>query len=149
MVQLFYYEHHGKCCRKILNHEGSPNKILLYPDEGWARSSPTSYWILKRPWWNRSACKITEVCGTTRNRGRGKIADLGHGTMCIKGRFKEKDDPDFKMYLTSHVSSADFRLGYSMTGTLERGNKKQGTLQLTHFAMLPRKDICIDGNNNK
>ncbi|XP_076315555.1 uncharacterized protein LOC143228115 [Tachypleus tridentatus] len=140
MVHLFYYEYHGKSCRKILNHEGSRNQILLYPDEGWARNAPMSFWVLKRPWWSRSACKITEICGTRRHSARGKIADLGLGTMCIKGRFKGNEEPDFKMYLTSHVTNADFRLGYSMTGTLERGNKKLGNLKFTHFAMLPRKD---------
>lgn len=54
------------------------------------------------------------------------------------------------MYLTTHVTSADFRQGYSMTGTLERGNKKKGgALHLTHFAMLKRKDYLKDDNNNK
>lgn len=53
------------------------------------------------------------------------------------------------MYLTTHVTSADFRQGYSMTGTLERGNKKKGGLHLTHFAMLKRKDYLKDDNNNK
>lgn len=55
----------------------------------------------------------------------------------------------FRMYLTTHVTSADFRQGYSMTGTLERGNKKKGSLHLTHFAMLKRKDYLKDDNNNK
>lgn len=140
MVQLFYYENYGKCCRKILNHEGSPNKIMLFPDEGWARNAPSAYWIVKRPWWSRSICKITEVSGTRRHATWGKITDLGKGTMYIKGKFKKSEEPDCKMYLTSHVSSSDFRMGYSMTGILERGNKKNGKLQFTHFAMIRRRD---------
>ncbi|GFQ85736.1 uncharacterized protein TNCT_599461 [Trichonephila clavata] len=149
MVQMFYYENHGQACRKILNHEGSPSKIFLFADEGYAKTAPTAHWILKRPWWSRTFCKITEITATRRISARAKIVDLGRGNMCIKGRFKEVEDPDFRMHLTTHVTSADFKQGYSMTGTLERGNKKKGDLHLTHFAMLKRKDYLKDDNNNK
>ncbi|KAH0564620.1 hypothetical protein KQX54_013163 [Cotesia glomerata] len=27
MVQMFYYENRGKCCRKLLRYNGYPNKI--------------------------------------------------------------------------------------------------------------------------
>lgn len=148
-MQLFYYESLGQNCRKILNHEGSPSKILLFADEGWARGAPNTHWVIKRPWWSRTVCKITEVSGTRRFTSRGKIADLGKGSMCIKGRFKGTDEPDFTMFLTTHVTSADFRQGYSMTGTVERGNKKTGSLQLTHFAMLKRKDYFKEDCGDK
>ncbi|GIY63352.1 hypothetical protein CDAR_272651 [Caerostris darwini] len=96
MVQMFYYENHGQACRKILNHEGSPSKIFLFADEGYAKTAPTAHWILKRPWWSKSFCKITEITATRRVSARAKILDLGKGNMCIKGRFKEVEDPDFK-----------------------------------------------------
>jgi len=39
-------------------------KVLLYPEEGWARSAVSSYWTLTPTWWNRSKCKVVEVTGT-------------------------------------------------------------------------------------
>ncbi|KAF7389821.1 hypothetical protein HZH68_011678 [Vespula germanica] len=45
-----------------------------------------------------------------------------------------------QLYLTSNVSSSDFNMGYSMTGTLERGCKKTNSFQMTHFAVIRRRD---------
>jgi hypothetical protein len=46
---------------------------------------------------------------------------------------------DFKLILTTDVTNADFQLGYCMTGTLERGDRKSGNMELTHYAMVKRK----------
>ncbi|XP_014678999.1 PREDICTED: uncharacterized protein LOC106818840 [Priapulus caudatus] len=141
MVQIFYYENHGKCCRKILNYVGTPSKVLLYPDEGYVSSHQNAYWLLKTPWWNRNRCKIVEVCGNRRTKTRAKVYDNGHGMMYIRGRFRGKtDEPDFLLCLTSKVSDEDFQLGYTMTGTLERGDVASGKFNLTHYAMIKRKD---------
>lgn len=96
MVQLFYYECQGQSCRKVLKHEGSPSKILLFADEGWARTAPNAHWILKRPWWSRSFCKVTEVTATRRATARAKIVDIAKGHVCIKGKFKDAEEPDFR-----------------------------------------------------
>jgi len=37
------------------------------------------------------------------------------------------------------VSNTDFQLGYCMTGTLERGDRKAGSMEMTHYAMVKRK----------
>ncbi|KAK9505341.1 hypothetical protein O3M35_009422 [Rhynocoris fuscipes] len=50
-------------CKKILK---KTNKVLLYPEEGWARSAASSYWTLTPCWWSRSACTVVEVAGTRR-----------------------------------------------------------------------------------
>lgn len=142
MVRLFYYESRGKCCLKFLNNEGFPNKILLFPDEGWAASATCAHWILKIPWWSKTRCKVVEINGTKRYSTRAKMIDTGKGTMWIKGHFKTGSDPDFQLFLTTHVSPSDFKLGYSMTGTLERGDRQRGRLQLTHYAMIKRKECC-------
>ena len=142
MVQLFYWESRGKNCRKILKYEGYPNKVMLFPYEGWARPASLSYWILKTPWWSRKRCKIVEVSGMKKTATKGKMKDMGNGTMCITGKFKSESatsDPDFKLQLTTNVSNTDFQLGYSMTGTLERGDRKKGKLEMTHYAMIKRK----------
>ncbi|EZA50057.1 hypothetical protein X777_11722 [Ooceraea biroi] len=72
---------------------------------------------------------------------QAKMVDTGTGTLYIIGSFKRMTtDPDFKLYLTSNVSSSDFNMGYSMTGTLERGCKKTNSFQMTHFAVIRRRD---------
>ena len=140
MVQLFYYENRGRCCRKILQYDGYPSKVLLFPYEGWARPALLSYWILKTPWWSRKKCKIIEVMGSKKVSTKGKMTDNGNGTMCITGKFKHlPENPDFKLNLTTNVSNTDFQMGYSITGTLERGDRKQGRMEMTHFAMIKRK----------
>lgn len=30
MVQMLYYENRGKCCKKLLRHNGYPNKVRVY-----------------------------------------------------------------------------------------------------------------------
>ncbi|XP_052815333.1 uncharacterized protein LOC128242278 [Mya arenaria] len=139
MVQLFYFETRGKCCKKILNHEGVPTKVHLFPYEGWAQSAMTSYWLLKTYWWSRSRVKITEVTGSQTHEVKGKIRCIKNGSIVISGKIKDKTNSDYRMYLTSNVDSADFQLGYCVTGTLERGRKKsEKGLSLTHYAMIKR-----------
>ncbi|XP_053987558.1 uncharacterized protein LOC128892131 isoform X2 [Hylaeus anthracinus] len=78
MVQMFYYENRGKCCKKLLRYNGYPNKVLLFPEEGWARSASSSYWTLTPFWWSRSRCKVVEVAGTrrgSRNAGSASRKD--------------------------------------------------------------------------
>lgn len=139
MVQLFYYESRGKCCKKVLKYEGYPTKVLLFPYEGWARPASMAYWILKTSWWNRRRCKIVEVRGTKKYTTKGKIHDFGTGVMTVTGKFKGETDPDFRLTLTSNVSNQDFQMGYSLTGTLEKGHKKSNRWEMTHFAMIKRK----------
>ncbi|GBP84740.1 hypothetical protein EVAR_64635_1 [Eumeta japonica] len=40
--------------------------VLLFPEEGWARSASSSHWTLQPCWWRRSRCKVVEVAGTRR-----------------------------------------------------------------------------------
>ncbi|XP_071652738.1 uncharacterized protein [Temnothorax longispinosus] len=100
MVQMFYYENHGKCCKKLLRYNGYPNKVLLFPEEGWARSASSSYWTLTPFWWSRSRCKVVEVAGTRRYSTQAKMVDTGTGTLYIIGSFKRMTtDPDFKVWI--------------------------------------------------
>ncbi|XP_058795787.1 uncharacterized protein LOC131666834 isoform X2 [Phymastichus coffea] len=97
MVQMFYYENRGKCCRKLLRYNGYSNKVLLFPEEGWARSASSSYWTLTPFWWSRSRCKVVEVAGTRRYSTQAKMVDTGTGTLYIIGSFKRMTtDADFK-----------------------------------------------------
>ena len=141
MVQLFYHEHRGKSCRKLLKHDGYPSKILLYPYEGWAHPCGVTYWMLKTPWWSKKRCKVIEVSGTQKFTGRGKMTNIGNGTMVISGKMKGNSSAGvhFKLQLTSCVSNEDFQMGYCMTGTLERGNGQNDGMELTHFAAIRRK----------
>ena len=140
MVQLFYWESRGQNTRKLLQAEGHPNQVLLFPYEGWARPSCHTYWILKPYWWNKKRCKVVQICGSTKTAGKGKMVDTGNGNLLVLGRLKNVTEcPDFRLTLSTDISNTDFQLGYSMTGTLERGYHNKGTLEFTHFAMIKRK----------
>ena len=142
MVQMFYYDCRGQNCHKVLRHEGFPSKVLLFPSEGWAQPAGSSHLSIKMPWWSRSRCEIVESCtaGKKCRTRSAKVVECRGGTMVVVGRFKgTPHNPDFKLVLTTNVSNADFQLGYSITGTLERGNRKEGKMQMTHFAMIKRK----------
>ncbi|XP_075210398.1 uncharacterized protein LOC142317736 [Lycorma delicatula] len=135
------------CClpfskrQETLPCRSRPSKVLLYPEEGWARSAASSYWTLASCWWCRSRCKVVEVAGTRRYSTKAKMIDSGAGNLYIIGSFKKMAvDPDFKLSLTTNVSVADFNMGYAMTGSLERGCKKENSFQMTHFAVIRRYD---------
>uniref|UniRef100_A0A182WEE3 Uncharacterized protein n=1 Tax=Anopheles minimus TaxID=112268 RepID=A0A182WEE3_9DIPT len=77
-----YFESRGKCCKKLLRYNGYPNKVgtlstptsdmnlnypsqvLLYPEEGWARSAASSYWTIAPCRWRRNRCIVEEVAGS-------------------------------------------------------------------------------------
>uniref|UniRef100_A0A336MSV1 CSON006572 protein n=1 Tax=Culicoides sonorensis TaxID=179676 RepID=A0A336MSV1_CULSO len=59
-----YFESRGKCCKKLLRYNGYPNKVLLYPEESWARSAASSYLILTPCRWRRNTCIVEEVAGS-------------------------------------------------------------------------------------
>ena len=81
-----------------------------------------------------------EVSGVHKHTAKAKVVkESRSGDMVITGKFKGSSEPDFKLILTTNVSNADFQLGYSMTGTLERGNRKEGIMEMTHYAMIKRK----------
>ncbi|KAI9553594.1 hypothetical protein GHT06_021515 [Daphnia sinensis] len=133
---------------KLLRHDGTPTKVLLYPEEGWARTATNAYWLLSIPWWNRNRCKVVEVAGTRRSTTQAKLIDAGdRRTVYVVGSFKNSSttsadlssEPQFKLALTSHITTADVNLGYLMTGTLERG-RHSDSLQPTHFAVLRKFD---------
>jgi len=140
MVQLFYYENRGKCAHRILRHDGRKCRVLLFPYEGWAQPASLSYWLIKTKWWCRSRCQVVELYGNRKSSTVAKMAaDNGTGGVCIVGKFNGSTQPDFKLSLSTNVNNADFQLGYSMTGTLERGCRKEGRMEMTHFAMIKRK----------
>lgn len=114
------------------------NDLLYF--SGWAQPALSSYWLLKTYWWSRSRVKITEVTGSKSHQVKGKVHCTKNGCVVISGKIKDKTNSDFRMYLTSNVDSSDFQLGYCVTGTLERGDKKSDKgLNLTHYAMIKRR----------
>merc|ERR1712241_1207576 len=75
--------------------------------------------------------------------GQAVMIDNGQqGVLWVRGTFNRKDkcmtNPYFKLTLTSHVSSEDFQLGYSMTGVVERSLSKYMNFQTTHLAFVRR-----------
>jgi len=139
MVQLFYYENRGRAARRILRHDstllggsgggwrrstttttmggsddGGGCRVLLYPDEGWARPAALSSWLLLPVWWSRSRCRVVELCGTRRATAVGKISApaAGNGNhVTVVGRFKE--DAAAATTTTVDGGGRDFKLTLS------------------------------------
>ncbi|CAG5094930.1 Protein of unknown function [Cotesia congregata] len=87
--------------------------VLLFPEEGWARSASSSYWTLTPFWWSRSRCKVVEVAGTRRYTTQAKMVDTGTGTLYIIGSFKRQTvDPDFKMTHFAVIRRRDYEKAY-------------------------------------
>ncbi|KAL1115719.1 hypothetical protein AAG570_006009, partial [Ranatra chinensis] len=125
-------------------------QVLLYPEEGWARSAASSYWTLAPCWWNKSRCKVVEIAGTRRYTTRAKLIESEKGNLYIIGSFhKSVPDPDFKLWLTSSVSPSDQNMGYYMTGSLDRGDRATtSTYQTTHFAVITRPATTATTSKN-
>merc|ERR1712223_2172559 len=85
---------------------------------------------------------VEEVMGTKRRSGLAKMIDNGKGVLWIRGKFKDNlPNPYFRLSLSSHVSSEDFQLGYSMSGHVARSFEKYISFQITHLAFVRRKDF--------
>ncbi|XP_027230046.1 uncharacterized protein [Penaeus vannamei] len=118
--------------------DSPPMKVWLYPEEGWARASCNSHWLLKTPWWSRRHCYVLEVEGTKRHKTVARVMPAREGEVVVEGTFRGIPDPDFRLVLTSSLTPADQRRGYHMTGSLERGDRKTGLWQTTHLAVTKR-----------
>ncbi|XP_036231006.2 uncharacterized protein [Bactrocera oleae] len=89
--QEIYFESRGKSCKKLLKFNGYSNKILLYPEEGWARTASSSYWTITPCWWQPNRCRIEEFTGTQRQSTKAKMMPLEQkGSLLIAGHFRSK-----------------------------------------------------------
>ncbi|XP_068145898.1 uncharacterized protein [Drosophila tropicalis] len=87
--QEIYFESRGKSCKKLLKFNGNSNKILLYPEEGWARTASSSYWTITPCWWQPNRCRIVECSGTQRQATRARMVPLEQqGSLLIAGHFR-------------------------------------------------------------
>ncbi|XP_065368740.1 sericin-2 [Calliphora vicina] len=90
--QEIYFESRGKSCKKLLKFNGNSNKILLYPEEGWARTASSSYWTITPCWWQPNRCRIEEFAGTQRQVTKAKMVPLEQkGSLLIVGHFRSKN----------------------------------------------------------
>ncbi|KAK3885472.1 hypothetical protein Pcinc_010315, partial [Petrolisthes cinctipes] len=94
-----------------------------------------SHLLLKTPWVVRRHCHVLHVEGTRRHKTVGRVVVAREGEVVVEGSFRGVAEGDFRLVLTSALTPADLRRGYLMTGSLERGNRKQGTWQTTHLAV--------------
>ncbi|XP_055372643.1 homeobox protein 2 [Condylostylus longicornis] len=148
--QEIYFESRGKSCKKLLKFNGYSNKILLYPEESWARSAASSYWTIKPSWWQPNRCKVTEITGSQRYSTKAKMLCIEKGSLLVMGSFKKKlGDSDFKLYLSSNITMEDYNMGYCLTGWVERRCSQTNTFQMTHFAVIKRQwPPSINSNTN-
>lgn len=67
---------------------GGP-QILLYPEEGWARTASSSYWTITPCWWQPNRCRIVECAGTQRQATKARMLPMEQqGSLLIAGHFR-------------------------------------------------------------
>lgn len=130
-------------CNTILNGtKCSSAKVLLYPEEEWAKNARTVQWTLKiNRWWKRYCTVVESSLGGSRTHSAvGRISQNRDGTLTITGRFKRSENPDFKLHLSARISQSDVQNGYLMTGALQQGDLKRNKgMEITHFAVIPKR----------
>lgn len=89
-------------------------------------------------WWDRYCTVIEQRAGRTITAA-ARIKHNHDGTLTVRGCFKRRTDPDFRLHLSAIIDQNDFERGYLMTGALQLGDLKwNGELKITHFAAMPR-----------
>ncbi|XP_017872686.1 PREDICTED: uncharacterized protein LOC108620291, partial [Drosophila arizonae] len=64
-------------------------QILLYPEEGWARTASSSYWTITPCWWQPNRCRIVECAGTQRQATKARMLPMDQqGSLLIAGHFR-------------------------------------------------------------
>lgn len=133
-------------------------QILLYPEEGWARTASSSYWTITPCKWQPNRCHIEEFSGTQRQITKAKILPLeSKELLLIAGHFLNKNrgstaspsKDEFKLYLNSNISMEDYNMGYCLTGFVERRCQQTNDFQMTHFAVIKRQWPSISSTTGK
>nr|CAD7258735.1 unnamed protein product [Timema shepardi] len=75
-------------------------RVLLFPEEGWARSASSSYWTLTPSWWSSSRCQVVEVAGT-RSPLEPSPGDFGYHIITEKSLWIPTILMSFYFHLTS------------------------------------------------
>ncbi|XP_061399910.1 uncharacterized protein LOC133335616 [Musca vetustissima] len=121
--QEIYFESRGKSCKKLLKFNGNSNKILLYPEEGWARTASSSYWTITPCWWQPNRCRIEEFAGTQRRVTKAKMVSLEQkGSLLIVGHFRSKDSSS-----SSAASNSGALSTYSTTSSTSSSGRSPST----------------------
>ncbi|CAH8633204.1 unnamed protein product [Heterobilharzia americana] len=148
MVQLLYYESRGVSCSYLLRNGMTKLVVKLEACENWPYPSSESQWLLIFNRFIRNWCKVIQIT----SGGTKRYETIGHatftkleGTMFVTGKFKgdmaakQQRMPDFCLFLTTNILDNDFYRGYLLTGMLERGNRKEGIWESTHYAYVKRQ----------
>ncbi|CAH8639804.1 unnamed protein product [Schistosoma bovis] len=148
MVQLFYYENRGIPCSHLLRNGMKKIIVQLEACENWPYPSSESKWLLIFNRFLRNWCKVIQMT----SGGTKRYETIGHvtftkleGSMFITGKFKQDSAgkqqkmPHFCLFLTTNIIDADFYRGYLLTGMVERGNRKLGIWESTHYAYVKRE----------
>ncbi|CAH8676111.1 hypothetical protein MS3_00004226 [Schistosoma haematobium] len=148
MVQLFYYENRGIPCSHLLRNGMKKIIVQLEACENWPYPSSESKWLLIFNRFLRNWCKVIQMT----SGGTKRYETIGHvtftkleGSMFITGKFKQDSAgkqqkmQHFCLFLTTNITDADFYRGYLLTGMVERGNRKLGIWESTHYAYVKRE----------
>ncbi|XP_020715561.1 uncharacterized protein LOC101448302 isoform X2 [Ceratitis capitata] len=142
--QEIYFESRGKSCKKLLKFNGYTNKILLYPEEGWARTASSSYWTITPCWWQPNRCRIEEFTGTQRQSTKAKMVPLEQkGSLLIAGYFRRKKATSGTP-LSGGTCLDCLEVGDDVNGTDTGGGKEK---EIDEFKLYLTSNISMEDYN--
>ncbi|KAL7737960.1 hypothetical protein ACLKA6_006322 [Drosophila palustris] len=95
--------------------------ILLYPEEGWARTASSSYWTITPCWWQPNRCRIVECAGTQRQATKARMLPMEQqGSLLIAGHFRRPP-------ITSTTTTTPTTPATATTATPQGGPLRDGS----------------------
>ncbi|VDP69303.1 unnamed protein product [Echinostoma caproni] len=148
MVQLAFYEHRGRSCKQLLKENDGLISIELHATDSWPFPTSETRWILQFYSFCTRWCRVTQIsCGGLRKHttfGRVKFVKP-NAALIVTGCFDQdpaaqRNYPHFCLYLSTKVTDAEFHSGSLLSGSLQRGNRRKGLWETTHYALVQRKE---------
>ncbi|EDW00624.1 uncharacterized protein LOC6561344 [Drosophila grimshawi] len=154
--QEIYFESRGKSCKKLLKFNGNSNKILLYPEEGWARTASSSYWTITPCWWQPNRCRIVECAGTQRQATKARMLPMEQqGSLLIAGHFRRPPIAATATATTSTAAAATTTTGTAAaaaaagvgSGSRGQSNSKSQLAYNDEFKLYLTSNISMEDYN--
>ncbi|KAA0194001.1 hypothetical protein FBUS_02912 [Fasciolopsis buskii] len=152
MVRLTFYEQRGCPCKQVVKENGRAFWIAFHETDSWPFPTSGMRWYLRFFTFSSRWCRVTQIsCGGTKKHStiaRAKFVDP-NSALIVTGRFgndvaAQRDYPHFCLYLSTKVTDTEFHNGSILSGSLQRGNRRRGVWETTHYAFVKRTET---GNN--
>ncbi|TPP61704.1 hypothetical protein FGIG_08483 [Fasciola gigantica] len=150
MVHWAFYELRGRPCEELVKGKGGILSIEFHETENWPYPTSGTRWHLQFFTFCSRWCRVTQVsCGGTKTYSTiGWVKFIkSNSAVIVTGRFgkdmaaQQQDYPHFCLYLSTRVTDSEFHDGCLLSGSLQRGNRRRGVWETTHYAFVQRTEM--------